>query len=77
MPRFYEERGEEEKEEKSESVIRHWKTFLVVSIRSYGLAMIPHQVVFLYYFVSCGVERIYQPMAYTFGLCGPLKLKPR
>jgi len=39
--------------------------------------MIPHQVVFMYYFVSCGVERIYQPMAYTFGLCGPLKLNPR
>ena len=33
-------------------------------------------VVFLYYFVSCGIERIYQPMATTFGLCGPLNLRP-
>jgi hypothetical protein len=26
--------------------------------------------------VSCGIERIYQPMAFTFGLCGPLDLSP-
>ena len=34
-------------------------------------------LVFFYYFVACGIERIYQPMASTFGLCGPLNLSPR
>ena len=62
MPRYYEGGEGEEKEEEGRGV-RHWRLFLAV--------------VFLYYFVSCGVERIYQPMAFTFGLCGPLKLAPR
>jgi len=44
------------------SNIRHWKPLLVFT--------------FFYYFFSCGIERIYQPMAYTYGLCGPLKLSP-
>ena len=65
MPRFYEsEDGEDKnKTEVVEKDIKYWKIFLVV--------------VFFYYFISCGVERIYQPMAFTFGICGPLALQPR
>ena len=64
MPRFYEsEDGEDKnKTEVVEKDIKYWKIFLVV--------------VFFYYFISCGVERIYQPMAFTFGICGPLALSP-
>ena len=58
MPRFYESEGVEKTEELPEKDIKYWKLFLVV--------------VFFYYFISCGVERIYQPMAFTFGICGPL-----
>ncbi|TRY63094.1 hypothetical protein TCAL_00469 [Tigriopus californicus] len=47
----------------SQPRIRYWKQVLTL--------------VFFYYAFSCGIERIYQPMAYTFGLCGPLKLAPR
>eukprot|EP00092_Neocalanus_flemingeri_P007291 GFUD01007873.1.p1 GENE.GFUD01007873.1~~GFUD01007873.1.p1 ORF type:complete len:462 (+),score=106.98 GFUD01007873.1:184-1569(+) len=64
MPRFYDS-DEEAKEGKDlpEKDIKYWKLFLVV--------------VFFYYFISCGIERIYQPMAFTFGICGPLALAPR
>ena len=63
MPRFYEGDEENNKTEIStEKNIKYWKLFLVV--------------VFFYYFISCGVERIYQPMAFTFGICGPLSLAP-
>ena len=64
MPRFYEEDEEGIKVEKKEghTDVKYWKVLLFL--------------VFLYYFVSCGIERIYQPMAYTFGICGPLKLSP-
>ena len=64
MPRFYESDGEDKnKADLPEKDIKYWKIFLVV--------------VFFYYFISCGVERIYQPMAFTFGICGPLALQPR
>ena len=65
MPRFYESDDGEDKNKTGvvEKDIKYWKIFLVV--------------VFFYYFISCGVERIYQPMAYTFGLCGPLSLSPQ
>merc|ERR1712025_1475454 len=62
MPRFYEEKADDDKKS-HEHKIRYLKTFLAM--------------VFFYYFVSCGVERIYQPMAFTFGICGPLGLQPR
>jgi len=65
MPRFYESDDGEDKNKTGvvEKDIKYWKIFLVV--------------VFFYYFISCGVERIYQPMAFTFGICGPLSLEPR
>ena len=62
MPRFYEEEAEKTTEDKPEKDIKYWKTFLMI--------------LFCYYFISCGVERIYQPMAFTFGICGPLALSP-
>ena len=62
MPRFYDSEGVQKSEELPEKDIKYWKLFLVV--------------VFCYYFISCGVERIYQPMAFTFGICGPLALPP-
>ena len=64
MPRFYEDDEEQVKEEtkRERTDVKHWKILLCF--------------VFVYYFVSCGIERIYQPMAYTFGICGPLKLDP-
>ncbi|XP_063721602.1 uncharacterized protein LOC134848170 [Symsagittifera roscoffensis] len=30
----------------------------------------------MYYVNTCGIERIFQSMSYSFGLCGPLKLDP-
>jgi len=33
-------------------------------------------VTFFYFATACAIERIYQPMATTFGLCGPLDLLP-
>ena len=64
MPRFYESDGEgADKVQLPEKDIEYWKVFLLI--------------VFFYYFISCGVERIYQPMAFTFGICGPLALQPR
>ena len=86
MPRFYESSSEEtvDKSEASEKQsgdkdMKYWRIFLIL--------------VFCYYFISCGVERIYQvlvtiirvmmmivmmiqPMAFTFGICGPLALSP-
>ena len=57
MPRFYQtdeaEKSDVDVSDKQEKDIKYWKIFLVV--------------VFFYYFISCGVERIYQPMAFTFG----------
>ena len=51
MPRFYND--DEEETSKAEAAttdskgeIKYWKTFMVL--------------VFFYYFISCGVERIYQ-----------------
>ena len=52
MPRFYNDDEEEEQGSKAETEsdgkgeIKYWKTFMVL--------------VFFYYFISCGVERIYQ-----------------
>ena len=63
MPRFYEKDGDTPANEAPDKDIKYWKLFLVV--------------VFFYYFISCGIERIYQPMAFTFGICGPLALAPR
>ncbi len=63
MPRYYEEVGEYDSVPSSEPRIKHWKLVAV------GVAV--------YYTLSCGIERIYQPMAYTYGLCGPLMLSPR
>ncbi|XP_075243439.1 sodium-dependent glucose transporter 1A-like [Convolutriloba macropyga] len=33
-------------------------------------------LIFAYYVTTCGIERIFQSMTYSFGLCGPLKLNP-
>lgn len=33
-------------------------------------------LVFIFYAISCGIERIFQSMVFTFGLCGPLSLSP-
>lgn len=60
MPVFYNET--DEKTEASKIRIHHWKPLL-------GLT-------FFYFFIACGIERIYQPMAYTYGICGPLELTP-
>ena len=60
MPRFY-----ESEEVKNESEKKELKFFYPVLM-----------LVFVYYFLSCGIERIYQPMAYTYGLCGPLQMAP-
>jgi len=63
MPRYYESQDQQEEESaKPSSSIRCRPLFFAL--------------VFLYYVVSCGIERIYQPMAFTFGLCGPLDLSP-
>jgi hypothetical protein len=65
MPRFYEAQGEELEEAAAS------KLEPAIPCRPLFFAL-----VFLYYVVSCGIERIYQPMAFTFGLCGPLDLSP-
>ncbi len=66
MPRYYEDEDYESVPGSSPSTsdprIVHWRPLAAL-------------VVF-YYLLSCGVERIYQPMAYTYGLCGPLSLSP-
>ena len=51
MPRFYNDDEEETSKAETPSAdnkgeIKYWKTFMVL--------------VFFYYFISCGVERIYQ-----------------
>ena len=61
--RFYEYEAGSKIDEKSTKSIRFLPAFF--------------SIVFLYYAVSCGIERIYQPMATTFGLCGPLDLSPK
>ena len=96
MPCYYEE-SLEDNFESGTNRIKLWKPLLAIT--------------FFYYFFSCGIERIYQPMvcllkqkcyyvisgdikpssefiyvdiksyffynqAYTYGLCGPLKLSP-
>lgn len=33
--------------------------------------------VFLFYCISCGIERIFQSTVFTYGLCGPLALSPQ
>ena len=63
MPRFYDGDEAETGKDLPEKDIKYWKLFLAV--------------VFFYYFISCGIERIFQPMAFTFGICGPLALAPR
>ncbi|XP_023332152.1 sodium-dependent glucose transporter 1A isoform X2 [Eurytemora carolleeae] len=63
MPRFYEYEAGSKIDEKSTKSIRFLPAFF--------------SIVFLFYAVSCGIERIYQPMATTFGLCGPLDLSPK
>ena len=63
MPRFYEKEKEDNpKQERKDKPIRYLPIFFFL--------------VFLYYFISCGVERIIQSMVSTFGLCGPLDLSP-
>ena len=62
MPRFYEYEAGTKGDAAPAKSINHPRVFFTV--------------VFLYYVVSCGIERIYQPMATTFGLCGPLNLTP-
>lgn len=34
-------------------------------------------LIFLFYCISCGIERIFQSTVFTFGLCGPLELVPK
>ena len=34
-------------------------------------------LVFLFYCISCSIERIFQSTVFTFGLCGPLALSPQ
>ena len=34
-------------------------------------------LVFFFYALSCGIERIFQSTVFTFGLCGPLELQPK
>eukprot|EP00096_Caligus_rogercresseyi_P010433 TRINITY_DN3803_c0_g1_i1.p1 TRINITY_DN3803_c0_g1~~TRINITY_DN3803_c0_g1_i1.p1 ORF type:complete len:477 (+),score=108.72 TRINITY_DN3803_c0_g1_i1:145-1575(+) len=43
-------------------VLKYWKLMLIF--------------VFFFYVLSCGIERIFQPMAFSFGICGPLALAP-
>jgi len=62
MPRYYEYEPGTKQEAAQGKTIKNLPIFFTV--------------VFLFYFVSCGIERIYQPMASTFGLCGPLDLSP-
>lgn len=57
MPRFYNDDDDEEEKSKAEVAnengeIKYWKTFMVL--------------VFFYYFISCGVERIYQVLKQIF-----------
>ena len=57
MPRFYNDDDDEEEKSKAEVTnengeIKYWKTFMVL--------------VFFYYFISCGVERIYQVLKQIF-----------
>ena len=67
MPRYY---ASEEEQEESQQQADSGKP---ANTRCLPLF---YATVFAYYFVSCGIERIYQPMASTFGLCGPLDLSP-
>ena len=62
MPSYYEYDAGSKNDVTGDKTIKHLPLFF--------------SVVFLYYVVSCGIERIYQPMATTFGLCGPLDLSP-
>ena len=62
MPSYYEYDAGSKHDVTGDKTIKHLPLFF--------------SVVFLYYVVSCGIERIYQPMATTFGLCGPLDLSP-
>ena len=57
MPRFYNDDDDDEEKSKAEVAnengeIKYWKTFMVL--------------VFFYYFISCGVERIYQVLKQIF-----------
>jgi len=63
MPRFYKSDEAILGKELPEKDIKFGKLFFIL--------------VFFFYFISCGIERIYQPMAFTFGICGPLALVPR
>lgn len=62
MPVFYEEAATSDEPGSQATRIQYWKPLLVLT--------------FFYYVITCGIERIYQPMAYTYGICGPLKLVP-
>jgi len=56
MPCYYDKSDDKEDVTKTTTTgIKYSYTFIVL--------------VFLYYFTSCGIERIFQPMATTFGLC--------
>ncbi len=62
MPRYIEDQQEEGIETVSGPKIHHWKQVVGATL--------------LYYAMSCGIERIFQSMAYTYALCGPLALLP-
>ena len=61
MPVFYEVARTSEYQEQGPRVSR-WRGLLLLT--------------FFFYVITCGIERIYQPMAYTYGICGPLHLAP-
>ncbi len=67
MPRYYEEHRADDdgyhSVPSSETRVKHWIPIVALVV--------------VYYALSCGIERIYQPMAYTYGLCGPLLLSPK
>ena len=34
-------------------------------------------MIFVFFLISCGIERIFHSTVFTFGLCGPLQLDPK
>ncbi len=60
MPRYYEDH--EAAAALTGSRIHYWKLVVIGTT--------------IYYILSCGIERVFQSMAYTYGLCGPLALSP-
>ena len=67
MP-VYEEQNEEERTEKADvreeyRKLAGWLPLIIL--------------IFLFYIVSCGIERIFQSTVFYYGLCGPLALEPK